>query len=101
MTDIDDDIRTLNKRISEQFQPVSQTQYRIDVVDEPHEKHYNFFLEILPKYRRQKSVPLHTLKEYDLEYLEQVINGLSTKLTIVYRGFEGQRWPSNDRLIQK
>lgn len=94
------DIRTLNKRISQQFQLVSRTQYRIVVANQTFDQQYNFFLEIIPQVGRHRSKPLHSIKEYDLGYLEQVINGLSTKLTIVYRGFDNLRWTSNNYLIR-
>ncbi len=55
------------------------------------------------KVGRQRSIPLHTIKDHTLENLESIINSIKehTQLTIIYRGFAGQYWPSNYFLIQK
>ncbi|WP_426422236.1 hypothetical protein [Pediococcus acidilactici] len=62
---------------------------------------FSFF--IAKKKQQPHSIPLHSIKKYDLEYLEIVVNEIKKHyhLTLTYDGFSGQRWPNSWQMIQK
>ncbi|WP_127849605.1 acetyl-CoA carboxylase [Lacticaseibacillus hulanensis] len=78
------------------------TRYWITVVNNRYGQQYNFFFNTVPRGRRHKSVPLHTLEQYNLPLLERVIGELRCvlKLTYEFVGFTGMRWPESGRVIQ-
>lgn len=95
--------KTITTRISQLFKPGVNQYLRIDVVNNRFTRQYNFFYDIRKKQTRERSIPLHSLTEYRLEYLESVVAQIQkqTQLTIRFSGFEGQRWPSDLHYIQK
>lgn len=100
---MNNDLKLIEERITILFKRRSKTRYWLQVVDDPYDRTYNFFFNSQRKWERQKSVPLHTIAQHDLSYLETIIVALQsfTQLTIQYDGFTGQRWPSSFQLIQR
>ncbi|GAX05381.1 acetyl-CoA carboxylase [Secundilactobacillus pentosiphilus] len=90
-------------RIEPLFKHMSRTRYQISISNDPYDKTYNFFFESQHAGMRLKSTPLHSLTDYRLEFLEQVVDDLKkhTKLTIQYTGFAGEVWPVKQTVIQK
>ncbi|KRM10790.1 acetyl-CoA carboxylase [Paucilactobacillus suebicus] len=90
------------ERLDQNFKPTRGLRYRIYVVNDVYDDSYNFFLDIKSKYTNERSIPLHSLEEYTLEYLERVIRlvEMSTQMTIEFQHFEGLRWPVRQRLIK-
>lgn len=97
------DVEIILGRIEEHFKRVPNTRYVINVVNDKFDKTYNFFFFIGKKGKQPHSVPLHTVKKYDLEYLEKIIIELQKhyQLTLDYTGFTNQRWPNSWQIIQK
>lgn len=97
------DLKLITERIDHLFKRKMQTRYWLMVTDDVYDKTYNFFFNFQKKGQRLRSVPLHTVSNYDLGYLERLITGLRkhTQLTIEYVGFTGQRWPVSQRIIQR
>lgn len=91
------------ERLEKDFSRHSRTIYQMLIVRDRFDDVYNFFLEIKPKNRREKSIPLHTLDNYELTYLEAVINALQqqTQITMQFKGFEGLIWPQAQTRIAK
>ena len=100
---IKEDMTVIMGRINILFKRKLQTFYRIEVVNDKFDHTYNFFFRTQPKNQRISSVPLHTIKNYDLTYLEKLINRIQkqTNLSIEYIGFENLKWPTTNQLIQK
>jgi len=100
---MNEDVRIINDRLAAQFKPVSQSRYWLQIVDNHYGGYYNVFFNHQRKWQRLKSIPLHTIKHYDLAYLEAVLTELRqhTQLTFDYDGFTDQYWPTSQRLIQK
>lgn len=96
------DLKTIIERLDAGFQRKPQVRYQVMITNDPYDKTYNFFLNYQHRNRRLRSKPLHSVHEYELAYLEQLIKDLRahTKLTFEFVGFTGQRWPSSQRLIQ-
>lgn len=90
-------------RIEPLFKRMSRTRYQINISNDSYDKTYNFFFESQHAGQRLKSTPLHSLDEYQLEFLEQVVDALKqhTQLTIQYVGFTGEVWPVKQTVIQK
>lgn len=90
-------------RIDPLFKRMSQTRYQISISNDPYDKTYNFFFESQHAGQRLKSTPLHSLTDYRLEFLEQVVDELKkhTQLTIQYTGFAGKVWPVKQTVIQR
>ena len=97
------DQKLIQERLAILFKRKSKTRYWLQVVDDPYDHTFNFFFNSQRKWQRLKSVPLHSVTQYDLEYLEEIMTGLSafTQLTVQYDGFTGKRWPSNFKMIQR
>ncbi|MFC6165729.1 acetyl-CoA carboxylase [Lactiplantibacillus dongliensis] len=97
------DVRIINDRLTAQFKPVSQSRYWLQIVDNHYGGYYNVFFNHQRKWQRLRSIPLHTIKTYELAYLETVVHDLQqlTQLTIEYDGFTDQYWPQSQRLIQR
>ncbi|HBF73808.1 MAG TPA: acetyl-CoA carboxylase [Lactobacillus sp.] len=96
------DLKLITERLDAGFKRLPQVRYQVQITDDPYDKTYNFFLNYQHRGQRLKSQPLHSIQQYQLTYLEQVVKGLRehTKLSFEYVGFTGQRWPSSQRLIQ-
>ncbi|WP_283679183.1 acetyl-CoA carboxylase [Lentilactobacillus sp. Marseille-Q4993] len=96
------DVKILLERIQPLFKRMSQTRYWIRVVNDQFDEQYNFFFHSQHRGMREKSVPLHSIKNYRLEYLEKVISLFkeNLNLSIYYAGFKGLRWPSTNKRIQ-
>ncbi|GAX03690.1 acetyl-CoA carboxylase [Secundilactobacillus pentosiphilus] len=99
---MNNDLKLITERLDAGFKRLPQTRYQVQITDDPYDKTYNFFLNYQHRGRRLKSQPLHAVSQYRLTYLEQLIKGLRehTQLSFEFVGFTGQRWPSNQRLIQ-
>ncbi|QXJ68573.1 acetyl-CoA carboxyl transferase [Lacticaseibacillus paracasei] len=98
------DAKIINERIDQHFKCLRNHMYHIDITNMRFAKQYNFFICDQPRGKRAKSIPLHFVENYDLEYLEKVIQGVRehTQLTMIFTGFaDSSRWPSNDRLSQR
>lgn len=96
------DVRILNERIDAAFRRRHQTRYVLMASKEP-DGTISFFMNISPKDRRRRSVPLHSLETADLTYFEQVIAGIQrhTHLSIDYCGFGPKDyWPQSGRRIE-
>lgn len=83
-------------RIQKNFKRLNRHQYWLSIVNNPYDEKYSFFIYDKVPRDRTRSTPLHDLKSYDIEYLEEVVKLLTqqTKLSIVYTGFTGLRWHS-------
>ncbi len=90
-------------RIEPLFKRMSRTRYNISISNDIYDKTYNFFFESQHAGMRLKSTPLHSLTDYRLEFLEQVVDELKkhTQLSIHYTGFAGEVWPVKQTVIQK
>ncbi|MFC6177416.1 acetyl-CoA carboxylase [Companilactobacillus huachuanensis] len=97
------DLRIILERISQSFTRRRDTQYYLQVVNDCYDCTYNFFINIRPRGERLHSIPLHTVEDYRLSYLEKIIDRIMEKyqLSITYDGFVGQKWPVKQELIQK
>ncbi|MCM6810307.1 acetyl-CoA carboxylase [Pediococcus pentosaceus] len=97
------DTKIIIGRIKVLFKRIPNTKYTINVVNDIYNKQYNFFFEIQKWNERMKSLPLHSVKNYDIENLENIINEIKEvyKLSFDYTGFTGQRWPNTWKMIQK
>ncbi|EQE00520.1 hypothetical protein QAS_4095 [Clostridioides difficile CD9] len=97
------DAKIIIERIEEHFKRVPNTRYTVNVVNNIYDEQYNFFFEIQKINERMKSVPLHSVNNYDLENLENIVNEIKAvyKLSFDYTGFIGQRWPGSWQVIQK
>ena len=98
-----DDLDIIMGRVKILFKRKPRTIYKISVVNDHFDQTYNFFFCVDEKEKRSRSVPLHSIKTYELEYLEELITAIKkqTKLTIEYSGFKDVRWPKTNLLIQK
>jgi hypothetical protein len=96
------DLEIIEGRASKLFKKLPQTIYRINIVNDKFDKTYNFFMEIMPRIKRIKSMPLHTVKNHDLEYLENLLIEFRKKTTLSFDfvGFQGMVWPSSGKKIQ-
>lgn len=91
------------ERAAPLFTRKRNTLYWYSVVNDIYDQAYNFFFNIHPRGHRRRSIPLHTLPDYDLATLENVVTALrqSNHLTIEFVGFTGSYWPQAGTLIQK
>ena len=96
------DLKLMMARLTPLFKRRRQTRYWLSLVNQTYTPAYNFFMNVQPKDQRQRSIPLHSLINYDLADLETFIGLLRqhTQLTIEYVGFEEMRWPESNRVIQ-
>lgn len=97
------DFRIIIQRIEKYFTRRRDTEYYLQVVNDQYDETYNFFINIRPRNQRMHSIPLHTVEDYRLSYLEKLINKIMEQyqFSITYDGFVGLRWPMNQELIQK
>ncbi len=79
------------------------TQFWIVIVNDIYDHTYNIFFSEQRRRERERSIPVHTVTNYSLEYLEEIVRGLNQRwnFTIKFIQFENQYWPSNQRIIQK
>lgn len=100
---MNDDLRIIMERIYQYFTRRRQTLYWLQVVNDRYDKTYNFFINIQPQGKRVHSIPLHTVEQYNLSYLEKIINEIQKNihLSFMYDGFTGQKWPTTQELIQR
>jgi len=100
---MNEDYNLIIERIQINFTRQRRTEYWLQVVNDPYDQTYNFFINIQPKKQRIHSIPLHTVTKYDLIYLERLIDQISSvfQLSISYDGFTGLTWPVKQELIQK
>lgn len=66
--------RIIVKRALRKFAYHQHVRYRLLVVNDYYNHQYNFFLEWRRQAERSRSVPLHSVHEYDLNYLHQVLS---------------------------
>ncbi|KRL05146.1 hypothetical protein [Liquorilactobacillus oeni] len=99
---MNNDLDVICGRIMLLFKRVDQTRYWIQVANDPYDSSYNFFFNSQRRGKRLKSIPLHKLENYDLRYLEKIIDELKqeTNLTIKFIGFADMRWPKTQKIIQ-
>ncbi|MFZ2352299.1 acetyl-CoA carboxylase [Paucilactobacillus nenjiangensis] len=99
---VEEDSEIILTRLKVLFKPKSQHRYHIDVVNNIYGKSYNFFFDVYHDKKRERSYPLHSIFNYKIEYLEQVLKLVKqeTNLSMAFRGFEGQKWTSG-KLIQR
>jgi len=97
------DFNLIIERIQIYFTRRPRTEYRLQVVNDKIDQTYNFFINVQRKGERVHSIPLHTIDDYNLSYLENLINKIMEKyqLSITYDGFTGLKWPMKQELIQK
>ena len=97
------DLKIITECINLLFKRLPRTRYRLMITNNHYDQTYNFFFNSQRVYHRLKSVPLHTLTNYDLGELEKLVNSLQQKLkfTIDFVGFTGERWPQSQKIIQK
>lgn len=97
------DLKIITSRIDLLFQRKPCTRYWLQIANDTYDQTFNFFFLSQKPYQRLHCTPIHSVTNYDLANLEQLIIGLSheCKLTIDFTQFSGQRWPQSQRLIQK
>lgn len=95
--------KVIQQRLALYFKPRTQHRYRLDIVNNIYGASYNFFLNIQAPYQRERSLPLHRLRVYQLAYLETVVHLLrqTTQLTFNFVDFTTQRWPQKQTLIKR
>lgn len=95
------DLEVINGRVEVLFKNLPQTMYRINIVDDRFSQTYKFFMDIKSKDQKIKSMPLHVVKTYDLDYLEQLLNKLrkQTTLPFNFEGFQGKIWPCSKKSV--
>lgn len=100
---MNNDFKVIVERIEYNFTRKRNTVYWLQIVNDRYDATYNFFINIHPQSQRVHSIPLHTVEEYNLSYLEKIVDQISHKyqLTIVYDGFTGLKWPIKQELIQR
>ncbi|KRM91727.1 hypothetical protein [Fructilactobacillus florum] len=100
---MNNDLNIIIKRMNALFKRVSQTHYWIEVANDKYDKQFNFFFNSQHRKQRLRSIPLHSLNNYDLNYLEKIINEfkLHSNLTINFVGFTDLKWPKSNQLIQR
>lgn len=89
------------KQVNKYFKPGIRARYYILVVNDRFDHTFNFFFNVFKSRQFSRSIPLHRIKHYNLEYLEHIVKNLQkeTQLTINFVLFENQRWPSTNKLI--
>ena len=94
--------KTIVERISMLFKPKAKTRYTISAVNDIYDKTYNFFFVSQKAYQREKSTPIHTVEDYDLETFEHIIKAIKAKygFTIEFYGFTDELWPSTGKKVQ-
>jgi len=97
------DLDTIMSRAEILFKRSRNTRYWIMISNDPYDKCFNFFFNSQRKNERLRSVPLHTIREYNLAILEEIINQLrkQTNFSIEFVGFAGQKFPKSQRIIQR
>ena len=97
------DLKIIMERLTPLFKRRRKTRYWISLVNQTYTPAFNFFFNIQPKDQRLRSIPLHSLHNYDLAQLELFIGLLrqQTRLTIEFIGFEELRWSRTNRLSQR
>jgi len=100
---MNDDYKLIIERIETNFTRKWDTKYFLQIVNDPYDQTYNLFINVQPRNKRMHSIPLHTIFEYNLSYLEKLVGQIAQKyqLTIVYDGFIGLKWPITQELIQR
>lgn len=76
------DLEIIEGRARILFKKLPQTIYRINIVNDKFDENYNFFMEIKPRNKRIKSMPLHTVNNYNLEYLENLLVELRKQIAL-------------------
>ncbi len=104
MTDapLNTDTKLILERANALFARHRNTHYWITVVNDIYDHQFNVFFNIVPRGKRHRSIPLHTLPQYDLGTLETVITDIRRELalTLEFVGFTGMIWPQSGRTIQ-
>ncbi|MQS76294.1 acetyl-CoA carboxylase [Lactobacillus halodurans] len=97
------DFQIIMERIKANFTRKRDTRYWLQIVNDPFDRTFNFFINTQYRKKRMHSVPLHTINVYNLSYLEKIVVQITKKihLTIVYDGFMGLKWPEQQELIQR
>ena len=67
------DLKLMMARLTPLFKRRRQTRYWLSLVNQTYTPAYNFFMNVQPKDQRQRSIPLHSLINYDLADLETFI----------------------------
>lgn len=100
---MNNDLKIIEERLDAQFKRQANTIYWIDIANNIYAKKFNFFLSSQFKQLPQRSIPLHSLENYQLDYLEEVVTELRqhTQLTFKYYGFLNLIWPKSQRIIQR
>ncbi|KRN13629.1 acetyl-CoA carboxylase [Fructilactobacillus fructivorans] len=84
------------------FLRVPGTRYWMMIVNNVFDYEYDWFLSSKKKYQQERSQPLYVISNYDLEFLEAIVNyvGKRNLLTTYYRNFGNLVWPTAQRKIQ-
>lgn len=101
METVKESARIILKRLAQYFKRVPHTEYCIVIVDDSFDRSFNFFIDIKRRQFRQRSIPLHSVTNYSLDNLEQVLHIIraSTNLPIHFRNFQGRSWPISGHRI--
>lgn len=95
----DKEAKIISDRALHQFSYHQRIRYRLLVVNDFYNHQYNFFLEWQRLDERSRSIPLHSLQDYRLTYLHQVLQLVQSRVgfSVVLRDF-----PRSDmNLLQK
>jgi len=65
--------KLIQQRLAIYFKPQARHRYQIEIVNNIYGPTYNFFLNSQAPHQRERSLPLHRLQVYQLDYLEAVI----------------------------
>lgn len=97
------DIDTIMSRAEILFLRKRNTRYWLMISNDIYDKTFNFFFQSQRNNERLKSVPLHKIEDYQLSYLEEIIELLrkNSNLSIEFVGFAELKFPKSQRIIQK
>lgn len=85
----DKEARIITDRALHKFAYHQHVRYRLLVVNDYYNHQYNFFLEWHRPAERSRSIPLHSLHNYDLAYLRRVLLLVQTDVgfSVSFRDF--------------
>lgn len=97
------EVDAIMKTIEILFKRLDKTKYWLQISRDKYDKTFNIFFNSQHANDNLRSVRIHKIGYYNLEYLEAIVAKIheQTQLTIEYVGFSELKWPSSQRLIQR
>ncbi|GKT04038.1 acetyl-CoA carboxylase [Furfurilactobacillus entadae] len=96
------DVKSIMEGVNKLFTRAPGCQYHIQIANDKYDKTYNFFMLIMHKGRRTRSIPIYDVDHYELYYLEEVIKEIrkQTLLVFEFNAFGEAKWPSTMKRIE-